>query len=41
VVRIATDRIRSLGWSNEHSSAQALRASMRSMLDDANAGRLW
>jgi UDP-glucose 4-epimerase len=41
VVRIATARIRSLGWQNRDSSADALRRSMRSMLDDANAGRLW
>lgn len=41
VVRIATDRIRSLGWANRDGSADALRRSMRSMLDDANAGRLW
>lgn len=41
VVRIATDRIRALGWSNRDSSADALRRSMRSMLDDANAGKLW
>jgi UDP-glucose 4-epimerase len=41
VVRIATDRIRALGWSNRDSSADALRSSMRSMLDDAEAGRLW
>jgi UDP-glucose 4-epimerase len=41
VVRIATERIRSLGWTNRDSSADALRNSMRSMLDDANAGKLW
>ena len=41
VVRIATDRIRALGWSNRYSSAEALQASMRSMLAEANAGRLW
>ena len=41
VVRIATDRIRALGWQNRDSSAEALSRSMRSMLDDANAGRLW
>jgi UDP-glucose 4-epimerase len=40
VVRIATDRIRALGWSNALSSRDALAASMRSMLDDARAGRL-
>jgi UDP-glucose 4-epimerase len=41
VVRLCTDRIRSLGWQNERSSSEALRASMRSMLDDGRAGRLW
>jgi UDP-glucose 4-epimerase len=41
VVRIATDRIRALGWANRYSSAEALQASMRSMLAEANAGRLW
>ena len=41
VVRIATDRIRALGWENRYSSREALRASMLSMLEDARAGRLW
>ena len=40
VVRINTDRIRALGWSNAMSSRQALEASMRSMVDDARSGRL-
>ena len=40
VVRINTDRIRALGWSNRMSSRQALDASLRSMLDDARSGRL-
>jgi UDP-glucose 4-epimerase len=40
VVRIATDRIRALGWSNRYGSRDALRASMLAMLDDARAGRL-
>jgi UDP-glucose 4-epimerase len=40
VVRINTDRIRSLGWVNRMSSRQALEVSMRSMLADARAGRL-
>jgi UDP-glucose 4-epimerase len=40
VVRINTDRIRALGWSNAMSSRQALEASLRSMLVDARAGRL-
>jgi UDP-glucose 4-epimerase len=41
VVRIATDRIRALGWANRFSSRDALQASIRSMLADARAGRLW
>jgi UDP-glucose 4-epimerase len=39
VVRINTDRIRALGWKNERTGLQALRASMESMLADARAGR--
>jgi UDP-glucose 4-epimerase len=41
VVRVATDRIRSLGWANRFNSREALRVSMLSMLGDARAGRLW
>lgn len=41
VVRIATDRIRALGWQNQFGSREALRQSMTSMLGDATAGRLW
>lgn len=41
VVRIATDRIRALGWQNRFGSEAALRASILAMLDDARAGRLW
>ena len=41
VVRIATDRIRSLGWKNRFTSREALRVSMLSMLEEARAGRLW
>jgi UDP-glucose 4-epimerase len=41
VVRIDTDRIRALGWNNRYGSREALRESMRSMLDDARAGKLW
>jgi UDP-glucose 4-epimerase len=41
VVRVATDRIRALGWVNRYDSRGALRTSMLSMLDDARAGRLW
>ena len=40
IVRIATDRIRSLGWSNRWSSAQALELAIRAMLIDAEGGRL-
>jgi UDP-glucose 4-epimerase len=39
VVRINTDRIRALGWSNERSGPEALRDSMASMLADARQGR--
>jgi UDP-glucose 4-epimerase len=39
VVRINTDRIRSLGWKNERTGPEALRASMESMLADARDGR--
>jgi UDP-glucose 4-epimerase len=41
VVRLDTSRIRALGWSHTMSSREALRASMRAMLPDATAGRLW
>lgn len=41
VVRVATDRIRALGWKNRYNSAEALRASILAMLDDGRAGRLW
>jgi UDP-glucose 4-epimerase len=40
IVRLNTDRIRALGWSNAMGSREALRRSMESMLDDARAGRL-
>jgi UDP-glucose 4-epimerase len=40
VVRIATERIRRLGWSNRYDTTAALRASIVAMLDDARAGRL-
>ena len=39
VVRLNTDRIRALGWKNERTARQALRASMESMLVDARDGR--
>ena len=40
VVRIATSRIRALGWTNRFDTRGALRASIVSMLADARAGRL-
>ena len=39
IVRINTDRIRTLGWANRYSTADALRASLESMLVDNRAGR--
>jgi UDP-glucose 4-epimerase len=39
VVRINTDRIRLLGWKNERTGPEALRASMQSILADARNGR--
>jgi UDP-glucose 4-epimerase len=41
VVRLATNRIRALGWTNRFDSRSALRASLLSIADDARAGRLW
>jgi UDP-glucose 4-epimerase len=41
VVRIATERIRALGWTNRFDSRGALEHSITSMLEDAQAGRLW
>jgi UDP-glucose 4-epimerase len=41
IVRLATDRIRAVGWQNRYGSRDALRASIRAMLDDARAGRFW
>jgi hypothetical protein len=34
-----TDRIRSIDWSNSMSSMEAMRTSMRSLLDEVRAGR--
>jgi UDP-glucose 4-epimerase len=39
VVRINTDRIRAIGWSNKRTGRQALQASMESMVVDARNGR--
>lgn len=40
IVRLNTDRIRSLGWKCQRSTRQALCVSMHAMLDDARTGRL-
>lgn len=40
VVRLNTDRIRSLGWTCKRSSRQALCVSMRALLEDAMEGKL-
>jgi UDP-glucose 4-epimerase len=40
VVRINTDKIRSLGWSNVRSTREAIRSSLEAMLTDARAGKL-
>ena len=40
VVRLNTDRIKSLGWTCRRTSQQALCVSLHSMLEDARAGRL-
>jgi UDP-glucose 4-epimerase len=40
VVRLATERIRALGWQNQMSSREALRQSMLSMIPDMKAGRM-
>ena len=40
VVRLNTDRIRGLGWTNRYSSRDALRESLGALLAEANAGRL-
>jgi UDP-glucose 4-epimerase len=39
VVRLATDRIRSLGWTCQRGTREALRASLMEMLPDLRAGR--
>ena len=40
IVRLNTDRIRSLGWTCRRTSRQALCVAMHSMLEDARSGRL-
>lgn len=39
IVRLSTERIRTLGWTCERTTRDALEASLRSMLDDARRGR--
>ena len=39
IVRLNSERIRSLGWKNERTWREALRDSMAAMLVDARAGR--
>ena len=41
VVRIATDRIRALGWENRYTPRTRSARRCVSMLDDGRAGRLW
>jgi UDP-glucose 4-epimerase len=41
IVRLNTDRIRAIGWSNELTTREALRASLVSMLEDGRNGMLW
>jgi UDP-glucose 4-epimerase len=40
VVRLDTRRIRRLGWTNQRSSVEALRASLTAMLDEVKNGKL-
>jgi UDP-glucose 4-epimerase len=40
IVRLATSRVRALGWKNEMSSREALRQSMLAMIPDMKAGRM-
>ena len=40
VVRLNSDRIRRLGWANQRSTREALRASLESMVGDGRAGRI-
>ncbi|MCK6450953.1 MAG: NAD-dependent epimerase/dehydratase family protein [Alphaproteobacteria bacterium] len=39
IVRIATERIRAIGWRCARTSRQAMEAAMRAMLDDLRSGR--
>jgi hypothetical protein len=40
IVRLNTDKIRALGWSNARSTREAIRDSLTAMLTDARDGRL-
>jgi len=40
VVRLNTDRIKSLGWVCQRTSEQALCVSMQSLLEDSRKGKL-
>ena len=40
IVRLNSDRIRALGWTNERTSRESLRDSMLAMIPDVQAGRL-
>ena len=40
VVRLATERIRSLGWTCQHSSREALKKAILAMLPDMKAGKM-
>jgi UDP-glucose 4-epimerase len=40
VVRIATDRIRALGWHNRYDTRSAMRASLQAMVADARSGQI-
>jgi UDP-glucose 4-epimerase len=40
VVRLDTSRIRRLGWTNAMTTAEALNASLESMVSDVRAGRM-
>jgi UDP-glucose 4-epimerase len=40
IVRLNTDRIRSLGWRNRRSSREALQDSMHALLEEARAGHV-
>jgi UDP-glucose 4-epimerase len=40
VVRLNTERIRRLGWSNRYNAREALAAALTDLLEDARAGRL-